>query len=220
MADLPDPRRVLREAAERRQSCDVLLRGGPGLRGTIQRVEAGGLVLTVPDRRFTEGEDLRLRLSFGGRAYSFEACVLRIGVPVPDRSQDGLLLGYIDRWVEESPLTVPDVARVEILPPNGPPVSLLAEPARLLDLSPREISFAFPSSYPLVFPTQGSVRLRLGIDGGPGVELAARVRSLSPGEGSLLYCLELCEVDDAEALLAILGRIEAIVWGKPEPGQV
>lgn len=218
MADLLDPRRLLRDAAERRQALDVMVRGGPSLRGSVVRVEGGGVVVTVAGHRFNEGEDLRLRLTLDGRTYGFEACVLRIGVPVPDRSQDGLMLGYIDRWVEEAATPAAptaELARVELLPPNGPAVSLLAAPAHLLDLGPRELSFTLPGAYPLVFPTQSRVRLRLGIEGGPQVELMSRVRSLSPGDGAILYSLELCEVDDAVALLSVLGRIEAALWGPP-----
>lgn len=201
MAAVPDPRRVLREAADRRVACELLPRGGSATRGTIVRVEPGGVVITAPGRRFSGGEDLRVWLAVEGRPYSFEASVLRAGVPVPDRSQDGLLLGYIDRWTEGSDQSdgLADCV-VEILPPNGPAVSLLQPPARVVDVSLRELAFTLPASFTLVFVTKGTVRVRLGTPGRPPVELSARVHTLAPGEGSILYGLTFQDVDDPDAL--------------------
>lgn len=201
MADVSDPRRVLREAADRRVPCELLPRGGTATRGTVVRVEPAGVVITVPGRRFAGGEDLRVWLAVDGRPYSFEACVLRAGVPVPDRSQDGLMLGFIDGWTEG---TDPNAGLagclVQVLPPNGPPISLLDPPARVVDVSLRELAFTVPASFTLVFVTQGTVRVRLGTPGRPPVELAARVHTLAPGEGSILYGLAFEGVDDPEAL--------------------
>ncbi|MCB9777727.1 MAG: hypothetical protein H6742_04115 [Alphaproteobacteria bacterium] len=201
----PDPRRVLREAAERRVPCELLPRGGEAVRGAIVRVEQAGVVVVVPagadGRRLSGGEDVRVWLAVDGRACSFEASVIRAGVPVPDRSQDGVLLGFIDRWQEggDGPVALSDCT-VELLPPNGPAVSLLAPPARVVDVTLRELAFTVPASFPLVFVREGTVRVRLGLPGRAPVSLSARVRTLSPGEGYLLYGLHFESVDDPDAL--------------------
>jgi hypothetical protein len=136
--------------------------------------------------------------------------VLRAGVPVPDRSQDGLLLGYIDRWTEGGgAATGLEGCLVEVLPPNGPPVSLLQAPARVVDVGLRELAFTVPASFTLVFVTQGRVRVRLGSPDRPPVEVEARVHTLAPGEGSILYGLRFEAVDDPDALRQVcedLGR--------------
>ncbi len=209
MSSSPDPRRVLRQAAERRLPCEVLPRGGAALAGSVVRVEQAGVVLLVPGRRFSGGEDLRVWLTVDGRACSFEASVVRAGVPVPDRSQDGVLLGYLDRWTEGSATAsgVGDCV-VEVLPPNGPAVSLLADPVRLVDLTARELSFSVPASFPLVFVRQGTVRLRLGLPGRAPVELLARVQTLAPGHGAILYGLGYLQVDDADGLREVVEGIE------------
>jgi len=210
MASPPDPRRVLREAAERRLSCELLQRGSGALRGTVVGVEQGGVVITVPGRRFGGGEELRVWFSLDGRACSFEASVLRGGVPVPDRSQDGVLLGFIDRWTEggDTSTGLSDCT-VEVLPPNGPAISLLLPPARVVDMTLRDLTFTVPVDFNMVFVTQGKVRLRLGVPGRPPVELTARVHTLAPGEGSILYGLGFQEVDDPDALRHVIEDLGA-----------
>lgn len=209
MADVPDPRRVLREAAERRCSCELMTRASAAVRGTIVRVEAGGVVVTAPGRRFGGGEDLRVWFSLDDQRYSFEASVLRVGAPVPDRSQDGVLLGFIDRWLEGEQ-TMEDMADcvIDLLPPNGPPVSLLKPPAQVIDVSLGELAFTVPASFTLVFVTKGTVRVRLGVPGHKPVEISARVSSLVPGEGSILYALAFQDVDDPDALREITAELD------------
>ncbi len=209
MASPPDPRRLLRVAAERRLPCELLPRGEDAVQATIVRVEAGGVVLLVPGHRFTGGEDVRAWLAVDGRPYSFHASVVRAGVPVPDRSQDGVMLGYIDRWVEGDPdqQSLADCT-VQVLLPNGPPVSLLAPPARIVDVSTQELAFSVPASFTLIFVQAGSVRVRLGLPGRPPVELVARVHTLAPGEGSILYGLHFEQVDDADQLREIVEGLD------------
>ena len=128
-----DPRRILEEAAQHRQACEIQVRGEGWIRGVVVRVERGGLVLTTADRRFIGGEDLRVWLSFESKYYTFQASVIRAGVPVPERSQDGLLLGFIDNWAEadsRSGGSAPE-HKVELVPANGPAISLLQDPVRL-----------------------------------------------------------------------------------------
>lgn len=209
----PDPRRVLRTAAERRLPCELIPRDGDAVHGVIEHVEQAGLVVRAPGRRFAGGEDLRIWLALDGRSIRFEASVLRAGVPVADRSQDGLLLGFIDRWVE-APLDAPEPdpgllgCRVEVLPPNGPPVSLLVPPARIVDVSLRELAFTLPTTFTLVFVQAGTVRVRLGLPDRPPVEVQARVHTLSPGDGGFLYGLVFQQVDDADLLREICDGLQ------------
>jgi hypothetical protein len=128
-----DPRRVLEEAASRRLACELMAKRGKWSRCTIVRVEKSGVVITTPERRFDGGEEVRVWLALDEKPYTFEASVIRAGVPVPDRSQDGLLLGFIDRWTEgtDGAAKTDERAMLELQPPNGAPISLLAAPARL-----------------------------------------------------------------------------------------
>ncbi len=195
-----DPRRVLEEAASRRLPCELLLRRGGWARGTVVRVEKGGIVVSAPGRRFLGGEDVRVWLAIDERPYTFEASVIRVGVPLPDRSQDGLLLGFIDRWSEGAVQTpVAHDRTIELLLPSGPPVSLLAPPAGLVELSLDGLAFTMPSSFKLIFVENGAVGVRLGAPGLPPTEISARVETLAPGEGFLLYGLRFEGVTDAEA---------------------
>ncbi len=195
-----DPRRILEEAASRRLACELLLRRGGWARGTVVRVEKGGLVVSSPGRRFQGGEDVRVWLAIDEHPYTFEASVIRVGVPLPDRSQDGLLLGFIDRW-SEGPAQAP-VARdraLELLLPSGPPVSLLNPPAGLVELSMEGLAFTMPSSFKLIFVENGAVGVRLAAPGLAPTEISARVETLAPGEGYLLYGLRFEGVTDPEA---------------------
>jgi len=164
------------------------------------RVEKAGVVVCVPGLRLSGGEDVRVWLAVEETPYTFEASVIRSSVPVPDRSQDGLLLGFIDAWAEGAPLLEVEPGRViDIVPPNGPPISLLEAPVRIVDLSVTGLAFAVPASFKLVFVEAGVVTVRLGTGEVGTVEVAARVKKLAPGEGHLLYGLLFEEVADAQA---------------------
>lgn len=205
-----DPRRVLEEAAERRLPCELMLRRGGWVRGTMLRVEKGGVVISAPGRRFVGGEDVRVWLALDDRPFTFEASVIRVGVPVPDRSQDGLLLGFIDRFAEGPAQAPASVGRqVQLLPPAGPPISLLEPPAALVDLAIDGLAFTVPSSYKLVFVENGTVGLRLGAPGLAPVEVHARVQTLAPGDGYLLYGLLFEDIGDADAHRRVVDALKA-----------
>lgn len=196
-----DPRRILEEAATRRLPCELLLRRGGWARGTVVRVEKGGLVVASPGRRFAGGEDVRVWLAIDDKPYTFEASVIRVGVPLPDRSQDGLLLGFIDRWAEGPGTGARGRDRaIELLLPSGPPVSLLEPPASLVELTLDGLAFTVPSSFKLIFVENGAVGVRLAAPGLQVTELTARVQTLAPGEGYLLYGLRFEGATDATAL--------------------
>ena len=205
-----DPRRILEEAAERRLPCELLLRRGGWARATLIRVEKGGVVVGAPGRRFTGGEDVRVWLAIDDHPYTFEASVIRVGVPVPDRSQDGLLLGFIDRWTEGAAAPRPVQGRIiEIVPPNGPAVSLLTPPALVVDLVQDGVAFTVPADFKLIFVENGTVGVRLGAPGLPLVEVSARVQTLAPGEGYLLYGLRFEGVGDADQYRQVIEALRA-----------
>ena len=206
-----DPRRVLEEAASRRLACEVMAKRGNWSRCTIVRVEKSGVVITTPERRFDGGEEVRVWLALDEKPYTFEASVIRAGVPVPDRSQDGLLLGFIDRWTEgtDRAAKTDERAVLELQPPNGAPISLLAAPARLVDILPDQLAFTVPNDFKLVFVENGTVAVRLAAGGKGPVTASARVRTLAPGEGYLLYGLELEGVEDPETHRAIVAALAA-----------
>lgn len=193
---MSDPRRILETAAEQRCRCEVLPRQGRWQAGTIVRVERGGVAITVRGGAPASGTDLRVWLTVDGQPYTFEASVLRAGIPVPDRSQDGVLLGFIDGWrkVEREQGEVV----LDVLPPNGGPVSLLGGAVRVVELSPNEWTVTAPAAFTLVFVEQGTVRLRLGLPDRAPMEVGARVHALSRGDGHLLYALRIESAEDPE----------------------
>jgi hypothetical protein len=195
-----DPRRILEEAAQHRQACEVQVRGEGWIRGQIVRVERAGLVVTASDRRFIGGEDLRVWLAVDSKYYTFHASVIRSGVPVPERSQDGLLLGFIDNWTISDSDTEERTQghTVELVPINGPAISLLDAPVRLVELAIDGLSFSVPDEFKLIFVESGAITVRLGVQGTKPVDIQARVGDLSAGEGYRLYGLYFEGVEDAE----------------------
>lgn len=203
-----DPRRTLEEAASRRLSCEIMSRKGACTQGILVRIERGGVVMTVPTLRFSGGEDVRIWFSMDGSPYTFEASVIRVGVPVPDRTQDGLLVGFIDHWVEGDAETV-EGRVVEIVPPSGPAISLLSAPMRLVEITVSGLSFVVPLDFKLIFVESGALRVRLGMPSTGTEEISAKVRSLAQGEDYILYHLQLSEVSDPDLhriIIDALGR--------------
>jgi len=196
-----DPRRILEEAAQNRQACEIQVRGEGWIRGQVVRVERGGLVITAQDRRFVGGEDLRVWLALDAKYYTFHASVIRSGVPVPERSQDGLLLGFIDNWTiseTDSQTHTPDGHVVELVPANGPAISLLKDPVRLVELAIDGLSFSVPDDFKLIFVESGSITVRMAVSGVAPIDIQARVGDLSAGEGYRLYGLYFEGVEDGD----------------------
>jgi hypothetical protein len=202
-----DPRRILEEAAQHRQACEIQVRGEGWVRGVVIRVERGGLVVTAADRRFVGGEDLRIWLAFESKFYRFQASVIRAGVPVPGRGQDGLLLGFIDNWAEAEARGGGGDHQVDLLPSNGPAISLLKAPVRLVDLAIDGLSFSVPDDFKLIFVESGAITVRLGARGTEAIEVAARVGDLSAGEGYRLYGLYFEGVEDPEKHRELVERL-------------
>ncbi|MAY79784.1 MAG: hypothetical protein CL930_03270 [Deltaproteobacteria bacterium] len=194
-----DPRRILEEAAQHRQACQIQVRGERWIKGQVVRVERGGLVITSDERRFIGGEDLRVWLTFEMKQYTFQASVIRAGVPIPERNQDGLLLGFIDNWAESaSESNTKEGYVVELVPANGPAISLLDAPVRLVELVVDGLSFTVPDDFKLIFVESGTVTVRIQAPGIDSLNIHARVGALSAGEGYRLYGLEFEKVEDPE----------------------
>lgn len=205
---MDDPRRILQAASDARAAVEVLPRAGAVVRGQVVRVERGGVVLALGTSAPAAGTDVRVWLTVEGVAWTFEASVLRAGVPVPDRSQGGVLLGFIDGWRRA---TDGGAGRLVLLalPPTGGAVSLVEGEVRIVDLHPDEWVVSAPSGFHLVFVEGGSLRLRLGAPDRPPMEVGAEVRELTYSHGHLLYRLGIREVEDAERYAAIVAALRA-----------
>ncbi len=220
---MDDPRRILEQAAEHRVACEILPRTGGWASGQILRVERGGVVIHAPDLKLGGGEDVRCWFSYDGISYTFEASVIRAGVPVPDRSQHGFLLGFLDGWATgEAPPVRPSPADggldLLVLPPNGPGVSLLAGPARLLEVSVDGVTFTLPKDHTLVFVEGGSTRLRFLAPGEAPHDVDARVATLVPGEGCLIYTVAVCGVQDPEPHRRVVAVLQRALEAAAGPG--
>ncbi len=203
---MDDPRRTLQAAADARVPVDALPRNGTVVRGQVVRVEKGGVVLSFGAGAPATGTDVRVWLTLDGVAWTFEASVLRTGVPVPDRSQGGVLLGFIDGWRRASEGAGGRLV-LEALPPTGGAVSLVQGEVRIVELHPDEWVISAPSGFPLVFVEGGALRLRLGAPDGPPMEVGADVKELSYGHGHLLYRLAIREIEDGTRYAAIVASL-------------
>jgi hypothetical protein len=206
-----DPRRVLEEAARQRLSCEVLPRRGSWCQGRFVRVEKAGVVLVVDAVDFTGGEDVRVWFTLEHQPWTFEASVLRAGVPVPDRSQHGLMLGFIDSWERGEPIeeTAPGLG-ITVLPPNGRGLELLSGGVRLVDLGVDALSFAVPRAEALKFVEVGVVRLRFRQPGGDHL-VNGLVRKLAPGDAHYLYEIRFVEVADPGAHPVVVEAFRGVI---------
>ena len=190
-----DPRRIFENAVKARSRCEILPRTGGIVRAWLVRVERGGVVVNAPARRFLGGEEVRIWLPVGDRAYTFEASIIRSGVPVPDRSQDGLLLGFIDRFqLEGTPLEHAN-PQIELMPGNGRPIALLDAAAKLIHLDLTGMIFTLPSRFKLIFVAGSVVKLRLSAPGQHPVLATGRIRAVAPERTARLYDLTFESVD-------------------------
>ncbi len=190
-----DPRRVLEDAARRRLPCEILPRRGVWCQGRFVRVDKAGVVLVV-EGDFFGGEDVQVWFTAEDQPWTFEASVLRAGVPVPDRSQNGLMLGFIESWTRGTPQPQRADLRLTLLPPNGRGLELLGGEIRMVDLSVEEMAFVVPQAFTLKFVEGGTVRVRFSTPGQPDHLVSGQVRTLSPGDGHYLYGIAFTEVGD------------------------
>ncbi len=213
MAD--DPRTILDAAARDRLACQLRETRGDWIDGAFVRVDKAGVVVLTQAPAFAGGEDVRVWFANDEGTWSFEASVLRAGVPVPDRSQHGLLLGFIDGFsggVSAPETAAPETpaARLRVVPPNGRGLELVGGEARLVEVAVDHVSFTVPSAETLKFVEGGSVRLRFEVPGQPEHWALGTVRRLAPGEGHYLYAVAFTEQGDEQAHLQ---AIEALRTG-------
>jgi hypothetical protein len=196
-----DPRRLLDDAAQERVVCELLPRRGGVVRATLVRVERSGVVVTTAARAVTAGDDLRVWFPLRGDTFTFEASVVRVGVPAPDRSADGVLLGFIDGFQRSAPAVhgAESGRSFSLLPPSGRAISLLDPPAAVVHIGAAGATFTLPADFKLVFVQSGRVQVEVGVPGVPPALARAEVRALSPGDGYLLYDLHFVEVEDPDA---------------------
>lgn len=200
-----DPRSLLERAAEQRLPCELMPRTGTEWsRATVERVERGGVVVRGADGVLS-GSDVRCWIRVDGVAYAFDASVVRTSVPVSDRSDSGVMLGFIDHWEVATRAT--GHLLLEALPPTGGPVSLLGGAVQIVEIEPQVWTVTTPADAPLIFVEGGSLRLRIGLPDKPPMELTARVRRLTHGSGHLLYGLAIQDVGDPERYADLIGGV-------------
>ncbi len=200
-----DPRTTLDNAAQQRLVCQVMPVGGAWTDGVFVRVDKAGVVVVAPGIGLKGGEDVRVWFSMEETSCSFEASVLRAGVPVPDRSQDGLMLGFIDGWKEQAEATVAIDRALELLiiPANGRGLDLVGGECKLVDISASDLTFTVASGVALKFLEGGQVGVKFGVDG--AVLMASGVvRKLAPTAGHFLYGLEFIDVEDEAGHLSAI----------------
>jgi hypothetical protein len=171
-------------------------------------VDKAGVVVVVPGLGLSGGEDVRVWFSMEEQPRSFEAAVLRAGVPVPDRSQDGLMLGFIDGWKSEAAVDMPiDGAQLKVMPPNGRGLDLLGADSRLVEISASEMAFTVPQDVALKFVEGGSVQV-IYREGGAQHRVSGTIRKLAPGEGHFLYALRFDAVENEKAHLEAIESLQ------------
>ena len=205
---MSDPRELLEQAAESRQTLQLRSKDGEWVSGRVLRIERAGIVVALETPSFSSGEDVRAWITLEGQSYTFSASVLRSGVPIPNRSGAGLLLGYLDDFQADAP--APDKprtqtsAQIEVLPAKGRGLFLLGGDVRLVDLSVTQLAFAVPQSTALKFVQGGKVRVRFTPEGGPAYLVDGEIRRLVPGDGHYLYGLHFDVVQDAQHHLQVI----------------
>jgi hypothetical protein len=203
-----DPRSILDDAARSRLACQILPRGGDWSAGHFVRVDKAGVVVVAPDLKLSGGEDVRVWFSMEDQPRSFEAAVLRAGVPVPDRSQDGLMLGFIDGWKSEAlQQTQTDDTHLKVLPVNGQGLNLIGGDARLVEITTSEMAFAVPQSVALKFVEGGSVWVHYK-EGAAEHSVSGTIRKLAPVEGHFLYALRFDAVENEKGHLETVESLQ------------
>lgn len=195
-----DPRRILEKAAEQRQACEILPRKGGWTRGSLLRIDRAGVVVLIPDLRLASGEDVRCWFVLDGIPYTFEASIIRTHLPVPDRSQIGYLLGFIDEWTRgDSASNGEHGIDIKIFPPNGPGISLVHGPGRIMELLLNNIGFTLPTAYTLVFIEGSKCKLKFIMPGEDSIEVEGKIVSRTPSESHSLYHLTIEGVERIES---------------------
>ncbi|MCP4808619.1 MAG: hypothetical protein GY913_08335 [Proteobacteria bacterium] len=201
------PKAILDEAARQRCGCQLRVRRGSWTPGAFVRVDNSGVILKAEGLTLHGGEDVHVWFQHEGRTCTFDASVLRTGVPIPDRSSNGLLLGFIDSFVDgtdERPETDggPELA-LEVLPPNGRGIDLFGPGCQIMVLGVDELTFSISRDQALKFVEGGRIRVRFR---GVGEDLVAtgRVQALSASDGHYLYGVHFEAVENPEHHVQVL----------------
>lgn len=203
-----DPRSILDDAARSRIACQILPRGGEWSAGHFVRVDKAGVVVVAPELNLSGGEDVRVWFSMEDEPRSFEAAVLRAGVPVPDRSQDGLMLGFIDGWKSEAIQKIKaGDTHLKVLPANGQGLNLIGGDARLVEITTSEMAFAVPQRVALKFVEGGSVWVHYK-EGAAEHSVSGTIRKLAPVEGHFLYALHFDAVENEKGHLETVEALQ------------
>ena len=185
-----DPRRILDRAAQARARCHIVPRGGGAVTGSVVRLERGGLIVSIPVREVQRGSDVKVWLPLDPHTWVFHATVLRTRLQVPGQGEEGILLGYIDRFERDASESVGVVGRrLDLIPSSGRGISLLRRPARLVHLGLDGVTFTLPVASKLVFVDNAEMHVVVSDSAAGTCAGTARVRSLQRVDGELLYDL-------------------------------
>jgi len=200
-----DPRRILDRAAQARTKCHILPRSSAVVTASVVRVERGGVVVSVPTRALSTGADVKVWVPLDPHTWVFHATVLRSRLPVPARDEEGVLLGYIDRFERESDHQGhSNGRRLDLIPSAGRGISLLRPPARLVHLGLDGLTFTLPAASKLVFVENAEMQVVLSDSAAGTCAATARVRSLNRLDGVLLYDLAWVDVDAPDRLRVLV----------------
>ncbi len=169
------------------------------------RVEQAGLVIDGGDIRFEQGTDWCVWFTFDSRSYRFDASVLETGVALPNRAQGGVLLGFIDGWSSEN-APGPQVA-MRLFTPTGASFAFDEADTHWVEATLDRIAFTLPANNPMAFVEGTALRLELGADSQPTLNLGTRVLRRTISEGHCLYELAVDSVSDPESWREKLAQI-------------
>jgi hypothetical protein len=173
--------------------------------GSVVRVERGGVVVAVPSRQLSSGSDVRVWVPLDPHTWVFQATVLRTRLPVPGREEEGVLLGYIDRFERDDvEVSANSGRRLDLIPSKGRGISLLRAPARLVHLGLEGMTFTLPATSKLVFVDNAEMQVVLSDRAAGQCVATARVRSLSRVDGQLLYDLAWVDVDAPDRMRVLI----------------
>jgi hypothetical protein len=204
---MDDARRVLQMAAEMRTPISLSTGDDRGVLAELVRVEPGGVVVDGGDNCFPTGTDWRGWFSFGGRSYRFTASVLELGAMLPNRTQSGVLLGYIDGWSSEQATT--RSVTLTVFGPGGLPLPIGKDAARCVEASPKRLAFTLPADSPVAFVEGGTVQVEICLTEQAPIGLSACVVSRVETEGHALYALVIETVSDPQSWRSLLTTLEA-----------
>ena len=138
------------------QQAVVLEREGMRL-ARLRRFERGMVIITAEGRLPAVGTQLQLWLRAEGSVYVFRSSVLRIGVSVPERSQQGLALGFLSG----RKMTLPTHLQLSVLLPDGSELLLQQNNCSGVELKTDEVLLALEPDSRLLLSDRSRCRLEI-----------------------------------------------------------